>query len=141
MKKINVAYANVIDVIKPSLEELADLSYSEDTPISHILNIVENLKVVDDRLISFWDIREKILLSLVELDDNGLPKENEIETQEGVSKEFVLTFENRTIWNKKFKELRETELILELTELEKEHFQGAKGIKPNSLRGCLSFLK
>tara|TARA_R110000787_G_scaffold11722_9_gene38488 strand:+ start:1085 stop:1495 length:411 start_codon:yes stop_codon:yes gene_type:complete len=134
---IKVSYTKLIDEIKPSLEKLGNIVYKEDTPISHLLNIAENLERIEVNTKSFWSTREKLLEGLVEKDKDGKPKQ---EVGESGNAEYVLTNENKAKWSVKFQELRETEIEVDLHTIEKKNLEGAK-LTALDLKGCFLLLK
>lgn len=140
---IELSYTQLLDEVKPSLEVLADLTYGDETPISHLLNIAENLQEIDDKSRIFWSTREKLLDPFIEKDKEGKKKtelKKDPETGQDMP-EFILTDKNRLIWREKFEELRQTKISVNLKMLEKKHFEGAKGLKPKDLKGCWVLLK
>lgn len=134
--KEEYTYAELLDNIKPSLEALADIEYGEKTPISHILNVAENLDKIEGKAKLFLDTRKKLLDGYVEKDSKGNPKTKVVEGRE----EYVLTNANKNKWNARFEELRNEKVELELAKINREHLEGVK-IKPNHIRGCLRLLE
>lgn len=132
-----VSYTELLDGMKPSLEKLGNIVYKEDTPISHLLNIAENLEMIEAKSKAFWSTREKLLDGFVEKDDKGNPKE---EIGENGVKSYVLTDENKVKWDKRFQELRNEEFEIKLHSIEKKNLQGA-AITPRELKGIFSLLK
>jgi hypothetical protein len=142
-KEPQITYAKILDQYKPALEILGELDYADNMPVSHLLNIAENLKMIDDKGVSFWKTREKLLDTFVEKDSEGKNKTKvgkHPQTGEPTS-EFVLTEKNQLLWLEKFEELRQTKVDIELNKLDKKHFEGAKGLKVSYLRGVFDLLK
>jgi hypothetical protein len=143
MAKMVLTYTDLLDGIKPSLEELGELTYSDETPVSHILDIAENLKAIEDKAESFWKTREKFLNPFLEKDSKGNPKtkigKNPITGED--TNEFVLTDANKLAWNTKFDKLRNTKVSIDLKKLKKKNFNGAKNLKASQLKGVWKLLE
>tara|TARA_R110002020_G_scaffold443214_1_gene654423 strand:- start:182 stop:607 length:426 start_codon:yes stop_codon:yes gene_type:complete len=139
---IKLSYTQLLDEIQPSLEILGDLTYGEETPISHLLNIAENLKLIEDKAKIFWTTREKLLEPYIEKDEDGKNKtEMKLNPMGEKVAEFLLTDENKVLWMKKFEELRQTKVSINLNKLDTKHFEGAKDVKANDLKACWELLK
>lgn len=138
MAKIKLTYTKLLDEVKPCLEMLSNLDYSDKTPISHLFDIAENLSKVEDKSKVFWEIREKLIEPFIEKDEDGKPKK---ETFEDGQTSFVFTDENKDLWQEKYTELRETEVEVDLKKMMKKHFEGAKELKPLYLKGIMMLLK
>lgn len=130
-------YSQLLDEIKPCLDVLGNLTYGDETPVSHHLAIAENLSMIEGKAKVFWGLREKMLDPFIEKDKDGNPKK---EQKDGVT-EYVLTDENRIAWQEKFEELKNEQVDIKLKKLDKKHFEGVKGLKPIYLRGVWSILK
>lgn len=139
--EIEVSYFELINEIQPSLEHLSNLVYGSEVPISHYMNIADNQKKAEEKSAYFWEVREKILMGLVSKDEGGeiiFVKSTNEKGEE--TKGYQLTDLNKEIWEKKFKELQDTKVTLDLNLLDRDNFQGVKDLKPIYLRGCLKII-
>lgn len=142
MASITLTYKELLDEIKPSLEVLGNLEYSNDTPISHLIDIADNMREIDDAAKTFWDVRLKMLRPFVEKDENGELKTTTIKGDDGVERmEYLITPENKIKWEFKFKELQETHVEVNLKKINKKSLNGISGIKPVHLKGIIKLLK
>jgi hypothetical protein len=138
MAKVKMTYGQLLDEVKPCLEMLNGLDYGEQTPISHLFDLADNLSAAEDRAKAFWDLREKLIEPFIEKDKDGELKK---ETDENGRENFVMTDENREEWGKKFVELRDTEVEIDFKKLIKKNFEGAKECKPLYLKGIRLLVK
>jgi hypothetical protein len=134
---MKITYADLLDGINPSLQEIAKLGFPMSVPISHHIAIAENLTEIEKAGKAFWSTREKILKELCEKDKEGEPK---TEIIDGVSS-YKFSDKNKVAWETKYNELREEEVEVKLTELEQSHFEGVEGLTPSLLKGILPILK
>jgi hypothetical protein len=141
---MKITYADLLDGINPSLQEIAKLGFPMSVPISHHIAIAETLTAIAENLTeiekagkAFWSTREKILKELCEKDKEGEPK---TEIIDGVSS-YKFSDKNKVAWETKYNELREEEVEVKLTELEQSHFEGVEGLTPSLLKGILPILK
>jgi hypothetical protein len=131
-----ISYGKLLNEIKPSLEALGELVYGNETPISHLINIAENLELIESKSKVFWGLREKVLNSLAEKDENG-----DVKTKtKGENTEIVISEKNKIIWHKKFQELLNEKVKIDLKKIQKKYLEGAK-VTPNQLKGCFILLE
>ena len=133
---MTLSYSKILDDIKPSLEALGEVVYGAEVPITHLLSIVENLNLIELKSKAFWSTRDKILSSFIEKDEKGLPKTELV--KENV--EFVITDKNKILWKKKYEELRNEQVEIDLKKIKQEYLAGVK-ITANQLRGCYILLE
>ena len=138
MAKVKMTYGKLLDEVKPCLEMLNNLDYGENTPVSHLFDLADNLSAAEDRAKAFWDLREKLIEPFIEKDEDGEMKK---EKDENGRENFVITDENKEEWGKKFQELRETEVEIDFKKLTKKNFEGAKECKPLYLKGIRLLVK
>lgn len=135
---MKLTYAKVLDVINPSLQNVSQLKYPKETPVKHHLTIAKNLKKIDDVSKAFNDARTKILEDLCEVDENGAlvyaPNED------GTSS-YKLSDESKIVFAKKYDELVNTEVEIELEKLKEEDFANVDGLMPLALKGLIDIIE
>jgi hypothetical protein len=136
---MKLSYEKAIDEIKPALEKISSLTYPTEVPVSHLLEIAENLEMIEGKAKVFWDTRKKILEDLAEKDENGKPKSEF--NEETKQTELVLTNENKMVFQNKLEELRDTKVDIPLKKLSKKHFNKVEKLTPLILKGILLLLK
>ena len=134
---IKITYSELLDGINPSLKEISKLSFPISTPVSHHIDIAENLNKIERVAKSFWDTRNKFLEELCDKDDKGKPV---IENIEG-NPSYKFSNENSIIWANRLEELRNEEIEIELKKINKKYFEGVEGLRPEILKGILVILK
>ena len=122
-----------------SYNKLSDLEYPIETDVVHLISIAENIKSISEKTKTFWETRTKIMESLAEKDKDGEIKKKH--NKELDITEMIFSSKNRIIWGEKLEELRNTEVEIEISNLEKVNFKNVKGLKPLYLIGILDTLE
>jgi len=139
MAATKITYRTLLNKTAPSLSAIAGLTYPKGVPISHHMDIAENIELINGKDKLFWETRNTILKSLAEKDKNGDAKK--IVNDETKQSEFDLTDENRLIFSEKLEELNEKEVKINLKKLKRKNFEKVEGLKPIWLAGLLDILE
>jgi hypothetical protein len=136
---IKLTYGKVVDEVMPALAELSNLKYPKSTPMSHHLDVAENLEEFEKISKRFWDLRNKTLEDLADKDKKGSPVK-EINEDTGESS-YKLSDQSKILWGEKLNELKETEVSVNVKKLNKGNFAKVEGLRPISVKGILVLLK
>lgn len=118
--------------------KLSDLEHAIETDVVHLIKIAENIKSISEKTKTFWETRNKIMESLAEKDKNGEIKKRH--NKELNMPEMIFSTKNKILWAEKLEELANTEVEIEISNLEKVNFKNVKGLKPSYLVGILDTL-
>jgi hypothetical protein len=136
---MKLTYRQIIDEIKPSLEALNELSYPKNVSVEHHLALAENLDMCESKAKLFWDTRKKVLEDLADKDKEGKPVTQF--NEELKMTELKLSIENKSVFQEKYDELKETKVDVQLKKMSKKSFNKVEGLKPAHLRGVILLLK